>query len=142
MSERIRINGREFKPVTNSTLRHDIWTQAQIQRAGLASVAIAQGESPRDFAMRVFREATTNGDVFLLLGGLLMPAEQGGKDWTPRMAEQTAEFLGGVTSDADKAVVNAQIISALTSFFALGLSSLVIFQNSSTRAENPGGQPP
>lgn len=135
--ETVVIAGRTFQPVTNSTMRHDIWTQAQIQRAGLDRLNIMKGEKPDEFAIRVLREATLKGDVFLLLGGLLMPADQEGKDWTPKMAAETGEFFASVTEAADKLAVQRVLISAMTGFFVTGLSSLILSRNSSTADETP-----
>jgi hypothetical protein len=133
--ESITINGKNFKPVTNSTMRHDIWVQGQIEKTGVMHIAIWEGELPEEYAMRVFRQAAMNGDVFLLLGGLLMPAELDPVSWTMEMAEATAKHLGNVTSDTDKAIVQMQINSALTSFFVTGLSSLMISPRSSQKTD-------
>jgi hypothetical protein len=127
------IAGVEYKPVTNSTMKHDIWTQAQIQRAGLDRVNIGKSESPDDFAARIFREAVTNGDVFLLLGGLLMPADA--DKWTVTLAEKTAVALEEVTAPEDKAAVQACVLSALTGFFVTGLASLMISPSFSSETE-------
>jgi hypothetical protein len=138
--ESITIAGRKLKPVTNSTMRHDIWVQGQIERAGLTHMAIHPDESPEEFAMRVFRQAAMNADVFLLLGGLLMPFEIEPAKWTEEMARDTANFLGNVTDATDKAIVQMQINSALTSFFVTGLSSLMISQRSSQKTEEKPDQ--
>jgi hypothetical protein len=134
----IKIAGRELKPITNSTMRHDIWVQGQLEKSGLTHVAIHERETPEDFAMRIFRQAAMNMDVFLLLGGLLMPAEADPATWTVEMAHATAKLLGDVTDPTDKAKVQMQINAALTSFFVTGLSSLMISPRSSQKtSERP-----
>jgi hypothetical protein len=130
MSEIITIAGQKFKPITNSTMRHDIWTQGQLERAGLSRVNLEAGETPEEFAMRVLRQAAMNSDIFLLLGGLIMPADVEPLKWTVEMAHETGEFLGNVTEPLDKAMVQAQINAALTTFFATGLCSLMTSQRS------------
>jgi hypothetical protein len=131
----ITIAGRELKPVTNSTMRHDIWVQGQLERSGLTHVAIHPEETPEDLAMRIFRQAAMNMDVFLLLGGLLMPAEADPATWTIEMAHATAKLLGDVTDPTDKTKVQMQINAALTSFFVTGLSSLMISPRSSHKTD-------
>lgn len=131
----VTIAGRELKPVTNSTMRHDIWVQGQLEKSGLTHVAIHPEETPEEFAMRIFRQAAMNMDVFLLLGGLLMPAEAEPATWTVEMAQATAKLLGDVTDPADKAKVQMQINSALTSFFVTGLSSLMTSPRSSQKTD-------
>jgi hypothetical protein len=133
VSDTVKIAGKEFKPVVNSTMRHDIWVQGQIERAGLGNLSVLEHETPEDFARRVFRMACMNADVFLLLGGLIMPVDENPVKWTVDMAKQTAEFLGNVIDDRDKAIVQAQIHSALTSFFITGLLSLTTSQRSSQK---------
>jgi hypothetical protein len=104
-------------------------------RAGLHRVAIEPDELPEEFALRVLRKAAMDGDVFLLLGHLLLPAEREGKEWTPEMAQETADFIANVTDQRDKAIINSQIASVLMGFFANGLSSLIRSQNFSQRVE-------
>jgi hypothetical protein len=135
LSNAIKIEGRDFKAVTNSTMRHDIWVQGQIERAGLTNLSIEPHETPEDFAMRVCRQAYMSIDIFVLLGGLLMPADQDAVNWTPKMAEETGDFLGAVTSPQDKAIVQGQINASLTSFFITGLVSLTVSQKSSQKPE-------
>jgi hypothetical protein len=135
MKPTLTIGGRQFKAVTQSTLRHDYLTQAQILKAGLHRLEMLAEETADEFALRVMRKAALDGEIFLLLGHLLMPVEREGKEWTPQMAEQTAEFLGNVTEPKDKAVLKAQIGSVLSSFFANGLSSLSVSLSSSQKGK-------
>lgn len=135
--EKVTIAGREFKEVRHSTARHDILTQGQIIAAGLHSLTIEPGEQHDEFMMRVLRTAALKSDIFLLLGHLIMPANQQGKEWTPEMAKETAEFLGNVTDQRDKQIVQAQITSALMSFFLNGISFLSHSPNSSSGNPEP-----
>lgn len=127
------INGKTYKPITNSTLRHDTWTQAQILRSGLDRMEMRSGETPDAYALRVYREAALTGDVFLLLGGLIMPVEIECVDWSVKIAEQTAEALAAVTSTEDKATVRGYLFSAIMGFLAAGLSYLMTSPSYSPR---------
>lgn len=125
-------NVRVFKAVLNSNLRHDIYTQGMIEKCGLSRINKRNDETAEEFAMRIFRQVALGGDVFALLGGLIMPAEADPAKWSEKMAAETAEFLGGVTDADSKARINNVIVSALISFLVQGLVSLTIFQSYST----------
>ena len=128
--DHVTISGRKFKPVANSTMRHDVFTQGQIEKCGLARLEKYADESPDEFAMRVYRTSILSGDVFLLLGCLLMPAEQDPLAWSVAMARETADVMANASAPEDKASIQAQICSALAAFFANGLSSLKISRRS------------
>ena len=138
--ELITIGGRQFKGAKDSTAEHDVFVQAQIEKAGLSRIQMLPGESPEDFALRIFRRAAGNSDIFLLLGGLMFPAEIAPADWTPRTAEETANFLRKLTGDEDKRIIRGQILAALMGFFQRGLAYGVTSPNSSTAETIQPGQ--
>lgn len=137
----IRLGGRDFQPVVNSTIEHDYWLMARIRRAGLDRVTINPGEVPDEFVIRVLRETIDSGQVFELLGGMLMPADKLGADWTPDMAQATGEFLKGLTKPDDKQIVNASVMSMLSGFFESGLASLVTSPKYSPDETSPPAKP-
>jgi hypothetical protein len=130
--EALCISGRQFKAVTDSTLEHDIWTVQQLDRAGLRNLVMEDGETPDEFANRMMTKLMLSGAVFELLGGLLMPAEVKGKDWTPAMAVETGRLFAGATGQ-DKAIVKSQLAGAMEIFLAQGLLSSIRSQRSSAR---------
>ena len=131
------IGKRRFRSVgDNTTLRHDLATQAQIERARVSRLELLSAESAEDYALRIFRTAVINGDVLLLLGHLLLPDEETEADWKPAMAQEVAEFLGSLTDDADKAVVRGILTAALMDFLRAGLVYAVRSLISSIQADD------
>jgi hypothetical protein len=126
------ISGREFKAVTDSTLEHDVWTVRQLDRAGLRNLVLEDGEKPDEFVERILTKLMLDGAVFELLGGLFMPAELNGKDWTPDMAFETGRLFASATGE-DKATVKRQIAGAMEVFLAQGLLSSIRSRRSSVR---------
>jgi hypothetical protein len=128
--EKIKIGGRMFVPVKNSTIEHDFWLMAHIRGAGLDRIAIEEGEPPEEFAVRLLGEVISSGRIFPILGGLFLPEKISSLDWTPEVAEETAAFLKKVSDPDDKALIQQQVVSLLISFFQSGLVSLRISQRS------------
>lgn len=122
----IVIGGRAFKGAKNSTMEHDVFVQGMIAKAKLGRLEMLSGETPEDFALRIFRRAAVNSDVFLLLGGLLLPAELSPAQWTEDVARETAHFLRKLTDENDKKIVQGQILGAIMGFFQKGLAYSVI----------------
>jgi hypothetical protein len=134
--ETIVIAGRGFKAAKNSTLEHDVFVQGMIAKAKLGRLEMLPAETPEDFALRIFRRAAISSDVFLLLGGLLLPVDLPAGEWTPEVAEQTALFLRKLTDEKDKKVVQGQIIAAIMGFFQKGLAYSVTSPRSSRKPTN------
>lgn len=130
--DHICISGREFKAVTDSTLEHDMWTVQQLDRSGLRTIVMEEGEKPDAFVARMLTQLMVSGAVFDLLGGLLMPAEFQGTDWTPEMAVETGKLFGKTTG-RDKDIIRRQIAGAVEVFLAQGLLSSIHSRRSSAR---------
>lgn len=122
----ITIAGRVFKGAKDSTMEHDVFVQGMIERSGLSRIEMLRGETPDAFALRIFRIAVVNSDIFLLLGGLLFPGDLDPAKWTPEIAEATAGFLKKLTDAEDKRIVQGQITAAIMGFFQQGLAYGVI----------------
>ena len=115
------IGKRRFRSIgEHTTLRHDLATQGQIERARVSRLQLLPAETPEDYALRIFRTAVTNADVLLLLGHLLLPDDETESDWNPAMAAEVADFLGSLTDDADKAKVRGILTAALMDFLQAG----------------------
>lgn len=123
-AETITLGGREFRPVVGATIEHDYWLMGHIRRAGIDRCALEEGESPDDYALRLMREVINSGEAFTLLGGTLIPADKKVTDWTPAIAQETAEFLKRLTDPNDKQKLNGCTASLLAGFFSSGLASL------------------
>ncbi len=129
--ETVRIGGRIFVPVKNSTIEHDFWLMAHIRGAGLDRITIGEGEAADDFAVRLLAEVISSGHIFPILGGLFLPETISPLDWTRDVAEETATFLKKISDPRDKLEIQKQVISLLVSFFQSGLASLTISRKSS-----------
>lgn len=129
--EPIEIGGRRMVFVGESTARHDMWTMRQIAACGLNAITQGNGETEEQFMYRLYTTALQTGDFFLLLGCLLMPEEMKPNEWTPKTAEQTAEFLAQITDPPEKAKLRILLASGLMPFFQAGLRSSKISLKSS-----------
>jgi hypothetical protein len=120
--DKIRISGREFKAVTDSTLEHDMWTVQQLDRAGIHKIVMEAGETPDEFVARTISQLMISGVIFDLMGGLLMPAELKGTDWTPELAVETGRLFARATGP-DKAIIKGEIAGAMEAFLGSALLS-------------------
>lgn len=119
----LTIEGRKFVSIANGTFAHDIWITRKIREAGLAGIAVRDGETQDEFIERIAISAYESGIAVQLLGGLFVPAGIEARDWTPEMAAQTADFFGAVTDPDAKQALRMQIASALFYFFVSALAS-------------------
>jgi hypothetical protein len=122
--ETFEIGGRTLQLVGEGTARHDAWVMRQIAACGLNTVK-QQGEEETDeeFQFRLYKTALQTGDIFMLLGGLLVPVGTAPTAWTREMATETGNFLGETTDPADKAKLRILLVSALLPFFLSGRRS-------------------
>src|SRR5689334_210406 len=119
--ERVEIGGRVLVPIGEATARHDAFVMRQIAACGL-NVAAEQrdGETEEQYIYRLYVTAVQTGDVFALLGALLVPEGTDPLKWTPALAKETGDLLASVTNAADKAKLRTLIASALLPFFVSG----------------------
>lgn len=134
-ADRLTLGGREFEPMTVTTIEHDFWLMSRIRTAGLDAMEKGAEESPEEFVARILDQVIDSGSAFEVLGGLLMPAQLPPQQWTPAVAVETAKFIRGLTDPIDKAKVQSQMIAVLIGFFANGLTSLTTSRKSSGRME-------
>lgn len=126
------IGGKTFHLAGESTARHDMYTMRQIAACGVNMVGQQEAESEEQFQYRLYRTALNTGDLFLLLGSLLVPEGTAPNGWTEQMAKDTANFLGNLTAEADKAKIRVLLASALLPFFVAGRRSLKTSPKSSS----------
>jgi hypothetical protein len=136
MEQQLEIGGKRCQMAGEGTARHDMFTMRQIAACGLNVVRQNEGE-PEDLYMhRLYLTALKTGDIFKLLGGLVVPEGTEPTAWTEKMAGETAEYLANLTEPTAKAKVRILLASALTPFFAGGLRSSKTFRKSSPHPES------
>jgi len=119
--ETVVIGGRVLVPIGEATARHDAFVMRQIAACGLNVAAEQKAEETEEqFMYRLYLTAVKNGDVFALLGALLVPEGTEPLKWSPELAKQTGEFLANLTDPADKAKLRTLVASALLPFFVGG----------------------
>ena len=138
MSKIIELGGRKFVAVTGSTIEHDYWLMDMVRRAGLDQIVVPSDtstDSIEEFMRELLSRCISDGRVFLLMGGLIMPEGKQGHEWTVGMAQETADFIKRLTKPEDKAAVQTHVVSMLLGFFQNGLVSLLTSRKSSTSPE-------
>lgn len=136
----ITLGGRAFRGMRVSTLEHDHWVMGEVRAAGLDRITMQEGEMAEDFVRRLLDEIIVSGRVYSLLGGLLVPAAMKDGDWTPEVAEDTAQHIRQLTDRADKLAVNNIVVEMLIGFFVNGLATATISRSfSNAEKEAVGG---
>lgn len=133
--ETTKLNGRVYRAIKTSTIEHDFYMIDRIRAAGLDRVTLAEGENAEQLAMRLLEMTIGTGKAFEILGGLLIPVDVQDIDWTPAIAEETAENIKRTTDDAEKAEIRQQLVALLISFFNAGLIVLTSSPNYSASPE-------
>ena len=125
----MKLDGKEFRQITESTLEHDGHTVAMLRTMGFGESKI--GETEVQMKDRVLAAVVSSGYMLPLLGHLLIPAEIKDLDWTPEIAQETAKYLAGVHSPEAKSFVTTQIVQMAVFFCQAAVASLLISQKSS-----------
>ena len=137
-----KLGGRAFVHVGESTVEHDYTFLSLQTSAGLDNFEMQAGESAEVFAERLIRQVIASGKALPLLGCLLVPeptdsTKPPGDGWTPEKGQETARFLGSLTSDKDKAQIRSLIATLLIDFFQSGLASVRTIATSSSSEAGP-----
>jgi hypothetical protein len=138
-ADRLTLGGRDFEPMTVTTIEHDFWLMSRIRAAGLDAIEKGAEESPEEFVARIMHQVIDSGSAFEVLGGMLIPAQLPPQEWTPAIADETAKFIRELTDPIDKTKVQSQMIAILIGFFANGLTSLTTSRKSSGQMERRPG---
>lgn len=137
------LGGRRFLTVQEMTVKQDLAFLALTREAGLDGLTMGAGESPEDFAERILGALVENDAVLKILGLLLVPPAIRSRrlpfqkpgtvpsKWTPEVADETAAFLGSLSTPKDKAQIRALILTLLIHFFGSGIGSLWTTETSS-----------
>jgi hypothetical protein len=94
-----------------------------VRAAGLDTIAMSEGESADAFAYRVMGAVIESGRVSLLLAGMLVPTDAPRAEWSPAIADATAEFISQLTDTESKNRVHGLTAALIADFFAAGLTS-------------------
>ncbi|MBS0364904.1 MAG: hypothetical protein JSR67_03660 [Proteobacteria bacterium] len=130
----VKLGGREFQPVDQSTIEWDFTLYSIMQGAGLSDIVLHEGEQPEQLAQRIYRSVLASGSAFDMLGCLLVPAAVDPLTWSPALMRETAAFVRQLSDPADKQEVSRQIVGLITGFFHGGLLSIT---TSPTRSSAP-----
>jgi len=113
----IMIAGRSFVAMSDPTAENDVFVRGIIENAGLGTLLKHKGEDASDFARRILGEFALKTDIFVLLGGVLLPAELvDATAWTPEIASETAAFLRKCRDQRDKKEIQSQLAAGIMSF--------------------------
>lgn len=137
MGEQHVLGGQAFTVIGESTIEHDYTFFGICQAAGISSPKLEPGETPGDFAVRLLGDILGSGRALDLLGCILIPEGTSSEEWTKELCQETASFLGGLTSAADKKAINNLTLSALIDFFESGLASSIASLRSSMSESDP-----
>jgi hypothetical protein len=146
MPDHFVLRGRLFDPIGDSTIEHEVYLHSALKRAGLFPLPEKKaGETHEEYALRLLNELLACGDLFPLLGGLLIPTGTASEQWTPELAAETAAHLKTVTDPGEKRTVRNLIVSLMLDFFSDGIASSLISPISSAtspeiRADDPAAR--
>jgi len=139
-TEPLKLGGQTFRHIELSTIEQDYWLMARVREAGLTDFSKYEGEGEDDFSNRLMDGLINGGQGFQIIGGLILPVETKDMDWTPELAEKTADHLRKLTDPGEKQVVHGMIATAFVRFFQDGL---LLSKLSELRSKQKGakGQP-
>lgn len=135
------LGDRIFVTLGESTVLHNLHYRKLIAQSGLSHLHIKVGEDPGMFARKLLDKLIESGIVLELLGCLLLPLGKRDEDWTPDMARETANFIGTLKSEQDKARVDSMICTLLLDSFTNGYSSLWTSPMSSDTGQEDDPEP-
>lgn len=140
MSSTITIAGREYRPVVETTIEHDVWIGKRMRMAGIDRMEKSAVESVEEFALRVVLNLMESGEFLELLGGWLVPADVDPDSWTPALALQTASTFRRVKSPEDKQELIRVTGEMLALFLEAGIAFVRTSPKSSADAEDRPNQ--
>jgi len=112
---------RTFRNIERSTIQQDYWLMDRLSEAGIIDLQPADGEDTITYSRRLMKSLIRDGQGFRIIGGLIVPADLGDMDWSPEVADATAEHLKQLTDPGDKQVVHGMLATAYLRFFQDGL---------------------
>jgi hypothetical protein len=138
LSEPVILGGRAFVEVDVEalTVGQHLHYEKIAATAGLRDLRPGPGESGEAFGERLLHMMLEHGDAVLeILGTVLLPQGKEPKDWTPKMARETADFFLTLPGEENLRTLHALFAQVYLDFFAHGLAS------SKTSPSYSDGQP-
>lgn len=135
--QRVALGTRIYRVLRAKKAKHELWMSGTCYKAGLYDLRRHQGETNQQFAARLHGELSASGAGYRVLGGLIIQEHLEDKDWTPEIAEETAQFVGELEGEDDLETIRCLMRSFLIGFFSSGMASYGSSTISST--EDPGG---
>ena len=134
--ERLSLGGRTFHavPAGRGPLVQDLELLRHLERAGLDRLALDPGETAPAYAERLLHTLIASPHVLALLGCLITPEGVAPEDWTPKTGQETADFLGRLSDEEDKAEVRRLLVSVLIPFLERASASWLASRSGSEAA--------
>ena len=144
MDEVIKLGGRQWKVVdyAKRSLIHDHYIMRLMRQTGADKVAPMNGEGNAEYLIRLQTALIDSGHAHDLLAGYLLPIGKTEEDWTPKLAAQTALFIGKLNTEEDRDTANGMLMEVVFGFFRRGLDLLKTFQGSSSSEETSRRESP
>lgn len=134
MSE-IELGGRRFKVIDfdRRTALNDDYLQKLIRATGADRVQPEEGEGDEAYLVRLQMCLTDSLRAHELVAGLLLKPDQDETDFTVIQAQGIAMHVSKCNDPADREMIKALSMRAVTDFFREGLGLLQRFRGSSQR---------
>ena len=136
-AERYVLGGRAFVPLTLNTLLHKLTVGEHIEAAGLAEPTLLPTEGLEAFTQRLIGSLMRSRRALQLVGCFLLPEDRTPAEWTPAMADETADFLGKLSDPADHQEFDSILAGLVLRFLESGVMSLMISRSSSPSTKAP-----
>lgn len=127
LSGDVHLAGKLFNVVNYDSIsvRNEHYIMKLMRSTGLdRQMPLVDGETDEQYQLRVHAAAVDTLQLPELLAGYLLPLGKTEADWTPEMARQTAEFMGGLSNQDDKAEIHRLGLLVTFDFFRAGLDLL------------------
>lgn len=142
----VTLGGRQFAALNleRRTVRWQLHVDRVIGDTGLDRILPAAQEEPQAYLLRLHTAVMRSGRACELLGCFLLPMGKGEADWTPEMAQETANWIEGLDTEEDVQEVYRLGLDFVLGFFGRQLRSLASSLISSSEAgkrSQPHAQP-
>jgi hypothetical protein len=148
MKQKIGLAGRDFVPLGEATIEHDIEFMRLVTAAGLDDPAIRPGESGDEYGLRIMKQLLDSKVILPLVGCVIVPADLARRGilqrllewfriiprrraWSLEIMNETAAFLGDLDRSEDKRKVWLIVAEQLIPFLRDGLAPWVASRRSS-----------
>jgi hypothetical protein len=115
------LGGRGFIRSDRLSVARDEAFMDLVLSAGVQEPDIQPGEDPKAYGERLFRALHEAQVIRPMLACLIVPLDT--PEWTPAIADETAQFLGELDDPTDKARCYALVAELLCPFYKAGLAS-------------------